>query len=280
MNRLNTENWVQTKTLPRLEGVKTFAAHFVAERAAPRHLHHEYVFGLVSAGAMRVDCGHCSETHVLAPGDLLLTEPDQVYRSRALGKPPWRYFSVSVSKEKLASLLDDGTGKPFAPPHFAGGAIKNKLLRQRFLKLQNSLNDEQNSLESESCLLDWVVSVIETYADKQHDSSSRKIGRETTAVRRVREFIRENVAENIRLQDLTEIAGLSAFHLNRAFRRQIGLPPHEFQTQLRIEQAANLIRQKTPLADIAAALGFADQSHFNRFFKRYTGVTPRRFIAQ
>ena len=279
MSRLETENFVQTKTLPFLQGVKTHAAHFVTRRAAPRHLHREYVFGLAAAGAMAVDCGHCSETHIVAPGDLLLTEPDHVYSSRALGFAPWRYFSISVSKEKLRSLLENGSDKPFALPHFTGGAIKNKPLREQFLKLQDSLAAEQHSLEQESRLLDWIVSVIKTYADERHDLSSRRIGRETTAINLVREFIGANFAENIRLQDLTQVSGLSAFHLNRAFRQQIGLPPHEFQTQLRIEQAANLIRQKTPFAEIAAALGFADQSHFNRFFKRYTGVTPRRFIA-
>jgi AraC-like DNA-binding protein len=96
----------------------------------------------------------------------------------------------------------------------------------------------------------------------------------------VREFIRENLHENIKLQELAEVASLSPFHLNRVFRAQVGLPPHEFQSQLRIEKAAKLIAQKKSFAEIAFETGFADQSHFNRFFKRYTGVTPKRFLAR
>lgn len=60
----------------------------------------------------------------------------------------------------------------------------------------------------------------------------------------MREFTREKVSENIKPRELAEIAGLSSFHPNRAFSAQVGLPPHEFQNQLRIEKAAKLIAQK------------------------------------
>lgn len=78
-------NWVKTQSVPHLEGVRTHASNFVSERNAPRHVHQEYVFGLAIAGAMEIDCGHCAETHILQPKDLLLTKADEVYSSRALG---------------------------------------------------------------------------------------------------------------------------------------------------------------------------------------------------
>ena len=230
---------------------------------------------------MEIDCGHCNETHVLRPNDLLLTEANEVYSSRALDNPPWRYFSLSISKEKLGLLLDSvADGKQIALPHFTRGAVRNDQLRRLFLKLHNSLNEDHATLEQETLLLDWVVSVGQTYAAQSSRFHSRRIYSETAAIRRVREFIRENVAENIKLQHLAEIARLSPFHLNRAFSAQVGLPPHEFQNQLRIEKALNLIAQKKSFAEIAVETGFSDQSHFNRFFKRYMGVTPKRFFAQ
>lgn len=280
MSDSTTENWVKTQSVPHLDGVRTHASNFISERDAPRHIHHEYVFGLAIAGAMEIDCGHCSDTHILQPNDLLLTEANEVYSSRALGKPPWQYFSISISKEKLGLVLDSADSKHITLPHYTRGAVKNDKFRRLFLELHDSLSDERIALEQESLLLDWVMSVNEIYSDEQNNLHSRRIYQESAAIRRVREFIRENLHENIKLQELAEVARLSPFHLNRAFRAQVGLPPHEFQSQLRIEKAVKLIAQKNSFAEIAFETGFSDQSHFNRFFKRYTGVTPKRFLAR
>ena len=160
------------------------------------------------------------------------------------------------------------------------GAVKNNNLSRMFLKLYDLLGGERTPLERESLLSDLIISITDIYSEQQTGVQSRRIYSESDAVRRVRDFIRETIAENIKLQELAEVARLSPFHLNRTFARQVGLQPHEFQNQLRIEKAAELIAQKKPFAEIALSTGFADQSHFNRFFKRCVGVTPKRFAAQ
>jgi hypothetical protein len=130
MSDSTTENWVKTQSVPHLDGVRTHASNFISERDAPRHIHQEYVFGLAIAGAMEIDCGHCGDTHILQPNDLLLTEANEVYSSRALGKPSWQYFSISISKEKLGLILDSADSKQITLPHYTRGAIKNDKFRQ------------------------------------------------------------------------------------------------------------------------------------------------------
>ena len=281
MRDLSNQNWVKTERISQLADVKIYAANFAGERIVPRHVHHEYVFGLVVGGAAEIDCGHRGEKYILQPNDLLLTEAREVYSCRSLGVSPWHYLSISVPPEKLDSLLDlEADGKRVSPPHFTRNAVKNKLLRRAFLELCDSLGDERTALEQESLLLEWVSLVNKNYAEQPNQIRARRIYSETDAVRRVREYLRENAHENVKLQTLADLAGLSPYHLNRLFSAQIGLPPHKFQSQIRIEKAVNLIAQKKPLAEIAFETGFADQSHFNRFFKCYTGVTPRNFSAR
>ncbi|MGH9335698.1 MAG: helix-turn-helix domain-containing protein, partial [Vicinamibacteria bacterium] len=84
-------------------------------------------------------------------------------------------------------------------------------------------------------------------------------------------------AESVSLALLSGVAGLSSFHLNRAFRLAYGLPPHAFQTQLRVARARKLLREGLPPAAAAAETGFTDQSHLHRHFKRVVGVTPAVF---
>jgi AraC-like DNA-binding protein len=101
--------------------------------------------------------------------------------------------------------------------------------------------------------------------------------RERPEIARLREILRERLAEAVTLDDLTEEVGLSKFHLLRLFRDEVGLPPHAYQLQLRISRAQQMLASGAPAADVAAACGFADQSHFIHCFKRIVGFTPGAF---
>lgn len=102
---------------------------------------------------------------------------------------------------------------------------------------------------------------------------------EQRAVAAVRSYLKEHFAEDIALAELSAIAGLSPFHLLRVFRKHTGLPPHEFQLQLRVAHARKLIRGGEAIAEAALRTGFCDQSHLSRSFKRIVGMTPGQYIA-
>ncbi|MEO1235732.1 MAG: AraC family transcriptional regulator [Planctomycetota bacterium] len=95
---------------------------------------------------------------------------------------------------------------------------------------------------------------------------------------RVREYIEDNLADDVSLEDLSEVACLSTFHFTRKFKRTTGLTPHCYLVKRRVERAKQLLHDKAfadrGIAPIALACGFSDQSHMSRHFKRLTGVTP------
>lgn len=91
----------------------------------------------------------------------------------------------------------------------------------------------------------------------------------------IREYIDSHLSENISLDKMAEIAGLSVFHFARAFRESFGTPPHSYLLRRRIERADHLLKKtELALSEIALSTGFSDQSHFARHFRRLTGVTP------
>ena len=93
--------------------------------------------------------------------------------------------------------------------------------------------------------------------------------------RRAKELLRANLAGNIRLADLARECGLSASQFSRAFRKSVGVPPHRWLLQERIERAKIFLREtETSLAGIALATGFSNQSHFTRSFSAWTGISP------
>jgi len=95
---------------------------------------------------------------------------------------------------------------------------------------------------------------------------------------RVRERLHSEFARSLRLSDLAETAGIHPMHLARAFRLKTGMSVGTYQRRLRLDWSAErLAHTKTPLSEIALKAGFADQSHFTRTFRRYTGLTPRAY---
>jgi AraC-like DNA-binding protein len=103
-------------------------------------------------------------------------------------------------------------------------------------------------------------------------------GLTTRALRCVREYIDGHLAENIRLEVLAEVAGLSRCHFARAFKQSVGVAPHGYVMQRRLERAERLLAETNlSLCQVALDSGFSDQSHFSSCFRRSFGESPRSF---
>jgi AraC-like DNA-binding protein len=97
-------------------------------------------------------------------------------------------------------------------------------------------------------------------------------------LRRVEEYIDSHLSEDLELEQLAMTAGLSLHHFARAFKTSVGIPPHQFVLQRRLNLARDLlISTDRPIADIAIAAGFSDQSHLARYFRQSFAVSPIAF---
>ena len=94
-------------------------------------------------------------------------------------------------------------------------------------------------------------------------------------VRRATEILSANLDGDVPLKEVAKECRLSVSHFSRAFRRTMGMAPHQWLLTKRIEAAKGKLRDnKIPLSDVALACGFADQSHLTRVFTRAVGLSP------
>lgn len=103
----------------------------------------------------------------------------------------------------------------------------------------------------------------------------------TRALHRVMAFIEANLGEPFSLEILARQAGVSRFHFARKFRQATGFSPMEYLMRRRIEHGKRILAHgKVSICDVAASLGFCDQSHFTRTFRRMTGQSPREYARR
>ena len=99
-------------------------------------------------------------------------------------------------------------------------------------------------------------------------------------LRRVLDYIAENLAGDLGLDELADVAGMSPHYFSELFRKSVGRPPHQYVLRQRIERAKESLRNpKRSVLEAGLAAGFENPSHFARTFRRFVGATPKQFRA-
>lgn len=157
--------------------------------------------------------------------------------------------------------------------------LDDEFIRQLGYRISAELEEETSvgRFLVDSLAHTLVAYLVAKYVDAI-PAESRSSSIEHVKLRRVIEYINDNLEEDISVTDLSEIACLSRHHFARAFRSAIGVPPHRFISSLRLQRAQDLLGNTDfSLAEIAFACRFSSQSTFTRAFQRQLGVSPGEY---
>ena len=148
-----------------------------------------------------------------------------------------------------------------------------------------TLRDELGSNHiGSNLLIDSLKTTLAIHLLRKHCTTKPKLssygdGFSTSKLKQITEYIQDNLDRDLNIIELAAIAQISPYHFIRLFKDSTGKTPHQYILQRRIERAMYLLEHKEfSISEIAAMVGFCDQSHLTRYFKRITGVTPRQFI--
>jgi AraC family transcriptional regulator len=144
--------------------------------------------------------------------------------------------------------------------------------------VQSSAPDDVSVMEQQAALEAVLHRLFEHQAAVPQRDSRMLIP--STSVRRVSDYIAENLGEVITLDKLAQTAGYSRFHFARGFRAATGMPPYAFVIRKRIARACEMLAERDiPIGSIAAATGFASHAQFSSRFRQVTGLAPSAFRA-
>jgi AraC-like DNA-binding protein len=259
---------------PEIPGVEFLSRTHVADNF-DAHMHDYFTFAVTHEGSEHFWCRGAE--HVATLGDLALLNPYDVHEGGPGPEGCWSYSTIYARAEVLEAAQDELFKRSHRTLQFSTVVVNDPPVAVAVGALQAEMYRADSALERQSSVLSLLGVLVARYASVT--AVPRKIQLEPLAVRKVRDFIHSNYADNVSLEDLSECSGLSPFHLLRTFRRAIGMPPHAYLRQIRVERAKHLLADGTPISEAAAAAGFVDQSHLNRFFKRILGMTPGAYAA-
>ncbi|HXS18969.1 MAG TPA: AraC family transcriptional regulator [Polyangiaceae bacterium] len=203
------------------------------------------------------------------PGSIQLKAPGDVHRDVAHDGPITFQVVVLPSRE-LESLRDEVTTRAtpqMALPHLAAGDERARA----FHRLHDAIGDKAERLSLEVAVTEAISAFVRLREPAAH---------QTRPVKRAMDYLRSRISDSFTLDDLATHSGLDKFHLCRAFRAQIGMPPHTYLTNLRIARAKRLLERGVTASEVASLVGLYDQSQLNRHFRRIVGTTPGRYASR
>jgi AraC family transcriptional regulator len=124
-----------------------------------------------------------------------------------------------------------------------------------------------------------AIHLLRNYCSTQPRIFSNADGLSVSQLQQVKDYINDHLHQDLKLNELAAIVQISPYHFLRLFKQRMGITPHQYILQCRIERAKSLLQHShLSIAEIAIRVGFCDQSHFTRYFKRVVGVTPTQFL--
>lgn len=189
---------------------------------------------------------------------------------------------VQLAPEFLRRVSNSSEEMPAGIEVRSRGFSQDLLLHQTLERLLSEIKSRPNvnRLYTESLIIQLSTHLVRRYSQFP-DSEFLPSGLTPSRLRRVIEFINAQIDQEIRLAQLAQVAGVSPFHFCREFKRSIGLTPHHFVMQRRVELSKRLLEStKKSITDISAELGFLTPSHFASTFRKLLGLTPTHYRRQ
>lgn len=216
----------------------------------------------------------------VAPGNILVTPADITHWARwyGAGGVILLGFDASVLAQASYDVIDPDRAELL--PHFT---TPDPLIQQMGLALKTVLEQSASGsrLYAETMMNALIMHLLQHYSARSPQWRDNSDGLSRSQWRQVKDYIQAHLDRDLGLEELAAVTQISSHYFCQLFKQTTGMTPHQYVIRCRIQRAKMLLRHTNQsIASIAKQVGFADQSHLTRHFKRCVGVTPKVFLQQ
>jgi AraC-like DNA-binding protein len=244
-------------------GVELYRAHIVRHAFQP-HTHDGFGLGAIESGVERFR--YRGADHLAPPDSIVMMNPDELHTGRAETEGGWHYRMVYIEPSAVAEV----TGEP---GWWFGEVVREDLpSARRVTSLLDALWQSREPLAFDSLLFE-LLTQFRRHARIPRGAPDEGAARFAPVV----DYLRAHLSRRLTLDELAAVAGLSPFHFLRRFQAQHHAAPQQMLMAFRLAEAKRQLSRNERPAQVAAAVGLADQAHLTRAFARRYGVTPAAY---
>ncbi|WFU91816.1 AraC family transcriptional regulator (plasmid) [Rhizobium sp. CC1099] len=235
-----------------------------------------FVVGVSSLGGhtRRIYHQHHATNHDFTENSIYIRDLSEGYKADLSG--PFDFLLLEISPASLIRIAE-GAELPGVTSLAAETASKDIVLANLARALIPALEKPE---EASALFVDQMATAIGTYLVQRYGGRPIAASNRSRSLSRSHEHLAkslllENLDGNISISEVAKVCNLSRGYFIRAFRETTGMTPYQWLLSERVNRARELLRaSNAPLAEVAIACGFADQSHFTRVFSSIAGLTP------
>jgi AraC-like DNA-binding protein len=258
--------------LPQLPEIEFFKAHYSDFTYAP-HFHEDYAIGVVETGIHAFYYRH--ENYAVTPDHVVTCQPGEVHTGHPGSDLPWRYRMLYLRPSLVSQVAAEFRYRFSSLPFLSHTAISHPDIVRAIRVLHEHSEQREPILSQEIQVREILAQVLANFSNIRLNPGL--IVDEKVPIGRAKTYMQDHYADDLQLEDLAQVASLSKSYFIRAFRHHEGISPYAYLVQVRLNRAKTLLEQGLPTTTVAQETGFFDQSHFNRYFKRFLGITPGRY---
>jgi AraC-like DNA-binding protein len=266
---MSDRNWIELKQ-DATSGIETVRAHFEGHAYDP-HWHDSYLVGITEQGLQQFNCRR--QQHNSTPGKVFLLEPGDIHDGTAPQAGGFTYRTLYLDpnwldRELRAQFEDTPDNTQLS---FAATLAEDPRLAIATASAFEAMHHDELRIVRQTAL-DHLLANLTSHL--RWRTLLNPDPRLPLVAQRARDYLHSHLHQDIGLDDLAQLTGVDRFRLSRAFKAAFGMAPHAYLIQLRLTRARHLLARGELPANVAAALGFADQSHLGRWFQRAYRMTP------
>jgi len=231
-----------------------------------KHFHDTYTIGLTHAGLFRsinenkTTLSYKNSTRIINPGEIHYGNSDS-----------WKYTNFYPSIDLVCEVYEQIFLEKQIPI-FDKHIIEDINLYNLLLDFFFATYKNKDKMKIETCLINALSYLIKNYTHSR--KKYEPLFNDKIIVKNSIEYIKDSIETNLSLEELALNSKLSKYHFLRVFKKQMGLTPHQYILTQRVQKGKELVLKGARLSDIATTVGFSDQSHFIKSFKKIYGYKP------
>jgi AraC-like DNA-binding protein len=231
----------------------------------PKHFHETFCFSLIYKGVNQIDFK--DQSIFSEAGCISIVNPYEIHSNPIKDNESHTKFdTIYVPKEVLSYILKGKNIK------FTEQRIKSEKVNQLFLKLKSALKTKDNKIIE--IHLSQFINSLKFCAE---DNEQEYLGLNFENFKQINQYIENHIHDKFCLNELSWQANINKFGFSKKFKMITGMTPMNYILMRKVFSSKKLINSNSELTAIAYRYHFTDLAHFSKTFKRFIGISPKKY---